>query len=335
MMLEDLRQSFDALSLPAATEAAPPSRDTILHARKLVGEAVASDELLVDCIALEIERLQTAMVQGLAPFFTIPGTGVRFCFGYWAPGSTARPHEHTAWTITAVCRNELEVKTFDRDESYRTKTFVPKNLFKAPAGAVGFIYDPCIHEPVNVSESWSLSLHVVSARDGIDFNDGDALWQASRPTRRLDEVHRSIVLARNRLAYLHLLASILAALDVPAARPTLARCLAVASGETCRQFGARLGPDVSRERPWRLARVSSAIELLDRHEDGMVSLDARTPTGTVEGFAVSDCARDAVSYAARTPLFDVQSLPGALSAVERQALGEALLQTGFFTRVQE
>jgi hypothetical protein len=78
-------------------------------------------------------------------------------FGYWLLGGTPGPRKHTAWTITAVCRNELEVIT--RQESYRRRKLVQKNRFEAPAGRVGYIHEPSIHQPRNISSEWSLSLH--------------------------------------------------------------------------------------------------------------------------------------------------------------------------------
>jgi hypothetical protein len=333
MLLEDLREALGQLPFPSATEAETPARETILEARKLVGAAVVDDAFLVDCIATEIPRLRDCSFRGLAPFFTTPETGIRVAFGYWPPGSTARPHEHTAWTITAVCRNELDVKTFDRDESYKAKTFVPKNLFKANAGSVGFIYDPCIHEPLNATETWSLSLHVISPRDGEGKRDDDPLWATKRKPRELDDAYRSVLEARNRHDYVHLLATILATVDSPAARLTLANALAIASSGTRSHLGGAR-PDRA-DAPWRLARVHPELELAAHDEDGMVSLEAHTSAGVLDGLVVSDVAREALSFAAKTPLFDVRSLPGGLSELERASIAEALEETGFFTRVRE
>jgi hypothetical protein len=69
------------------------------------------------------------------------------------------------------------VLTFDRQESYRQNTLVPKNRFEAPAGKTGFIYEPCLHEPRNVS-GVVLSLHVISPRDGERPDDYQSLCLA-------------------------------------------------------------------------------------------------------------------------------------------------------------
>jgi hypothetical protein len=339
MLLQDFREAFAALPFPTAIAATSPSRETVLAARAIVGAAIADDDFLVDCIGLELSRIRNGNASGLDPFVTIPETGIRLAFGYWAPGATARPHEHTAWTITAVCRNELAVKTFAYDESYRTKKFVPKHRFQANAGSVGFIFDPCIHEPLNTSERWSLSLHVLSPRDGVDDRADDALWRTRPEPRPVDDASAQITATRRRHDFVDLLASILAAAQGPTAQATLRAALSIASSGTRRRFTpARSDGESSEARalaPWRLARVHPDLELTDHCENGLVSLSAETAAGTIDGLVVSDVARQAVSFAAKTPLFDVQSLPGSLSASEREFLAEALEETGFFMRVPE
>src|SRR5262249_13875010 len=129
------------------------------------------------------------MGPGLVPFFTMPRTGIRFALGYWPPGGSPGAHEHTAWTITAVCRNQLDVLTFDRLRSYETRTLVPKNRFNAQAGQVGYIYEPCLHEPKNNSQDWSLSLHIVSPWDGRPAGDFEACFPLPQLPSDLDPTH--------------------------------------------------------------------------------------------------------------------------------------------------
>jgi predicted metal-dependent enzyme (double-stranded beta helix superfamily) len=165
--LHDLCAAFEALSFPTDGDRAHPDRALVVAARASVEDAVVDDEFLADCFSTELRLIENnCLRRELTPFFTIPALGVRMAFGYWPPGGTPGPHEHTAWTIIAVCRNELEVLTYHRDESYRRGELVPKNRFSASAGRVGYIFDPCIHEPRNTSRDWSLSLHVSSPRDG-------------------------------------------------------------------------------------------------------------------------------------------------------------------------
>ena len=85
--------------------------------RSAIAAAIVDDEFLADCLSWELGLLEVfdSPRRGLVPFFTVPDLGIRFAFGYWPPGETPGPHEHTAWTITAVCRNKLEVLTYDRE----------------------------------------------------------------------------------------------------------------------------------------------------------------------------------------------------------------------------
>src|SRR5438105_4611207 len=101
MKLHDLSAVFDRLHFPALGELAHPERDSVLAARTVVGTAISDDEFLTDCFAWEVDRLaDDRLLTGLVPFFVHPVLGVRFSFGYWPPGGTPGPHEHTAWTIT-------------------------------------------------------------------------------------------------------------------------------------------------------------------------------------------------------------------------------------------
>jgi hypothetical protein len=85
---------------------------------------------------------------------------------YWAPGETTPPHEHTAWTVTAVFHNSLEVTTYDYDVARRERRLATKNTFSAVAGRVGHIFEPCIHRPANRSDAYSTSIHVFHRLDG-------------------------------------------------------------------------------------------------------------------------------------------------------------------------
>src|SRR5436305_1657872 len=108
MTLDDLCGVFESLPFPDLGVDAHPERNAVLEARAAVGTAVADGEFLADCLSRELHRLEAGQFgAGLPPFFVLPGRGVQFSFGYWPPGGTPGPHEHTAWTITAVCWNEL------------------------------------------------------------------------------------------------------------------------------------------------------------------------------------------------------------------------------------
>ena len=341
MKLDDLCEVFDALPFPKSMEQEHPEREVVLAARSRVADAVIDDEFLVDCISRELQRLQKyPLRRGLAPFFTIDNLGIRFAFGYWPPGSTAGPHEHTAWNITAVCRNRLDVHIFDREASYRQNALIPKCRFEGSVGSTGFIYDPCIHDPRNTSTDWSLSLHVTSPRDGERPSDNRKPLSCLRVSPELPSAedkhpYASVVAARYQQNLVHQLARILCSVDVPQAHRVLVQAHRLASPAT-RRLIDRTAPsldDGNAYGPWILERTRNDLALIQRSEGGSVSLEVETPSGRREELVMSDIARDAVEFVTREYLFDAHKLPGHLSPDERIAIGEALEETGLFKRV--
>jgi hypothetical protein len=342
MRLDDLLDRFQTLRFPAKDEATHPDRALIVAARSAVEPAVVDDEFLADCIDLELKLIESGRPRsGLVPFFTMPDLGIRLAFGYWAPGQMAGAHEHTAWTITAVCRNELEVLTYHREATYRSGELVPKNRFHAPAGRVGTICEPCIHEPRNISTDWSLSFHVTSPRDGEPAGDGWEPPPALRSKRQASAAARGhpyarVVEARRRNRCVHQLARAVAAMNVARVPELLDRCSAVGSLAT-RDFADRAlrrqrSPSDFTAGP-RLVRTHERLDLRCRQDGDMVALDAETPNGPVEQFAVDEGARAAMAFIAREHSFEASAIPGNLTDEERAAIAEALEETGLFTRV--
>jgi hypothetical protein len=345
MKLHDLCEVFEARKFPAQGQPEHPERDAVQAARSTAASAVVDDEFLADCLALELRRIkENRLERGLAPFFTMPGLGIRFAFALWPPGGTVGPHEHTAWTITAVCRNELEVMVYNRDESYRRRELVPKNRFPATAGQVGFIYDPCIHAPKNCSRDWSLSLHISSPRDGEPLNDRPepvpsvlTLQDFSPPES--DHPFTHVQVARERQATAHQFVRIIAAMDVPQAPGLLAQCYDMASSATrnwIERTARHAGPGPTAEQQWVLARTHPDLVLRPRPQGDRIALEVDTPYGPVDAIRLDDeahAARAALAFIAREVLFDVRALPGHLTWEEQAALGEVLEETGLFTRV--
>lgn len=337
MKLHDLCEAFCTLDFPGIDEQAHPERSSVLEARAATTAAVQDDELLLDCIAHELAMLERhELRRSLVPFFAIPDLGIAFAFGYHPPGGRPGPHEHTAWTITAVCRNELEIRTYDREASYRRRELVPKKRFQAASGRVGFVYDPCIHEPRNPSTEWSLSLHVISPRDGerpagetappppgLNAGPAPSPEAAGHPYTRVQA-------ARQRQVFVRELCRVVVSTDRPQARDLLGRCLRLGPADLWRTAGGR-GP-ADHERSWTLTRTDPDL-VLDHHcADGAVTLYAQTPRGRSAEVVVDDVAREAIMLAAREQSFAVDDLPGGLSAEERRSIGEALERTGLFTR---
>lgn len=348
MKLDAYCERFDRTHFPDAREHELPERASVQEARAALADAVVDDEFLADCMARELVRLaEDRMNPGLAPFHTVDGLGIRMAFGYWPPGATAGPHEHTSWTITAVCRNELHVATFDRDASYRGRTLVPKHRFEATAGRTGFIYEPCIHEPWNPTADWSLSFHVLSPHDGEKLGDYSECIPAlvGEPLLPdLDHPYARVLAVRGRHRYVGLLARILAPMEIPCAGELLGECARLGSSATRRMIGRRAADDrptgggmmtAGREAvPWILERTHPDLVLDCRSAVDLVALHAESPAGMVEELTIGNAARETIAAVAREPMFDVRSLPGNFSEEERAAIAQTLEDTGLFRRTK-
>ncbi|MGE0238987.1 MAG: hypothetical protein AB7F09_11450 [Parvibaculaceae bacterium] len=330
-------ERLDGLHFPKGRDATHPDRPLVQSARALVEDALRDDEFLADCIARELDLIASETPRrGLVPFFVMPELGIRFALGYWAPGHGAGAHEHTAWTVTAVCRNELEVLTYDRAESYRTRQLVPKNRFHAEAGRVGFISEPCIHEPRNISSDWSLSFHMSSPLDGRPRAETADELPALRERRRRrfaglgDHPYARVIFTRQRNKCLHLLARIAARMNAAQGAALVERCHAMGSTRTRNLL--RREPNAVRR--ITLARAHSSLDLHLRRDGDMIALDAEAPQGLIEEFALADDAGEAMDFILREPVFDAAAIPGAFSDEERIDLVEALEETGLFRRIE-
>jgi hypothetical protein len=337
--LDDVCSSFRAEEFPAVGVFDHPERSSVMTARSVIAAAVADDSFLVDCLRRELSLLESETRRdGLVPFFVIPDLGIRLAFGYWPPGGTPGPHEHTAWTITAVCRNMLEVVTFDRGASYRGRRLVIKNRFHAPAGRSGFIYDPSIHQPINTTSDWALSLHVSSPRDGEALHDFDqpldALVAARKPAPAAgNHPYGAVVAARRQYTAVHQLARVLAEMHHPEADELLAQCAQLGPARTRNLVDRHTG----RTRPnvqWILERVHPDLVLSHRQQGDLLALCVETPAGgTADALTMSNVAREAIIFAAAMERFDIRALPGKISNPERAEIAEALESSGLFRRI--
>lgn len=345
MQLDGFCDALARLPFPRADEPAHPERATVLAVRALVGEAVRDDEFLTDCLAHELRLVESGRPRtGLVPFCVLPEHGVSLAFAHWAPGASPGPHEHTAWTVTAVCRNELEVITFDRDETYRHRRLVPKRRFPARAGRVGFVYEPCIHAPRNSSREWALSLHVTSPLDGQPCDDRATAVPGLAPPHRSEAGEREhpyvyVEAARQRQDHVRQLVRVLATVDPSRTLRgprLLSRCFALASSATRRAIHAIVPQPGAREAlagPWLLARIHPELVLDVRDYDDLASLGVHTPAGRRGELMLDAATGPALVVIAREPVFDVRRLPGPLSPEQREALGEALERSGLFRRL--
>jgi hypothetical protein len=338
--LDDVCELFDRHAFPEEQVRELPEKDAVLAARAAMTAAVRDDEFLVDCIGYELKLLErpSRRRQNLVPFFTLPGYGVRFAFGYWPPGSNAGAHEHTDWTITGVCHNQLIVQTFDRNESYRRQALVPKNLFDAHAGEVGFIYEPCIHDPRNPTGKWSLSMHVSSPHDGQKRADQDQCLPlldefASRRVSGFGAPYDKVIATRHRQRKLRAISQFLAQVDAVPVAHLLERCVQQGSSVTQRFIHGLGRSDLEHAgspKVRTLVRSHEKLALDYRETDDSVALGVETERGWVEELTLSNVAREAIAFCVGARQFDVQELPGRLTDEERLAIADALEETGLF-----
>jgi hypothetical protein len=307
-----------------------------------VASAIAHQEFMLDCIALELNLIEAApSLWGLTPFFTVPDTGVVVAFGYWSPGETSIPHEHTAWTITAVCQNELAVRTFDRHESYRRGELVPKNEFRAVAGSTGYIYDPSIHQPRNNSHKPAMSLHLISPRDGEPAPDGDGPWagrraQTDSSATREDHAYRHVLRFRHQQNHVREQARYLASMQGPGAADLATRCYSLGNTATRRLIAGTTGrTDLQSRGPWLLRRVHKDLNLRHRRKGDRVVLEVETERGMREELRLDPIASKVMQFVANQLTFDVAALPGGLSREECALIGETLEEAGLFRRVND
>jgi len=341
MHFEDLLKEFPVDRFPKAAELLHPEKSAVLNAREMATIAIKNDDFICDCISLEIDRLGlNKFSTGLSPFYTLPDTGIRFSLGYWSPGSGADAHEHTAWTITGVYSNKLEVTTYDREASYKTNSLIPKNHFEGLSGSTGFIYGPCIHAPKNTSKNWSLTFHASSPLDGLrpddypeplsclvdDYTIGPEL--SSHP-------YFKVITARQKSQFADQLAIKLLTINTKRSRSLLAKCLDLCSTRIRNELRPHLYNYAVKDfSPGFFLEIADPkLKLECSCGKNIAVLNVVTPKATVQVLSANIVAREAIIYAITERSFDVGKLPGDLTKREQHALAEALEETGLFKRI--
>ncbi|HEX3758945.1 MAG TPA: hypothetical protein VHW23_09575 [Kofleriaceae bacterium] len=143
-----------------------PPRDDVRTVQDALTAMLADEDFYLDCIDLEAQTTASETPERpFAPFCRVDDLDLQFRMFYWWPGKAAPPHEHTAWTVTAVLYNTLEVTTFDWDVAFRERRLQPRHCFTGVQGMAGHIYDRCIHRPANLTEKLSTSIHIFHAAD--------------------------------------------------------------------------------------------------------------------------------------------------------------------------
>jgi predicted metal-dependent enzyme (double-stranded beta helix superfamily) len=167
MRFEDLVSLLRSLDLAdQGAHGRRPPRDNVRTVQDAFTAMLADEDFYLDCIDLEAEAAASATPERpFAPLYRLDELDLHFRMFYWWPGKAAPPHEHTAWTVTAVFYNTLEVTTFDWDVAFREQQLKPKNRFTGAQGMAGHIYERCIHRPANLTDKLSTSIHIFHAAD--------------------------------------------------------------------------------------------------------------------------------------------------------------------------
>jgi predicted metal-dependent enzyme (double-stranded beta helix superfamily) len=143
-----------------------PPRDNVRTVQHRLTAWLADDDFYLDCVDLELLAvLRRTADTPQPPFYRDDDRGFQLRMFYWWPGRIASPHEHTAWTVTAVFYNALEVTTYDWDVALRERRLQPKSQFAAAQGAAGHIFERCIHSPANPTRQVATSIHIFNASD--------------------------------------------------------------------------------------------------------------------------------------------------------------------------
>jgi predicted metal-dependent enzyme (double-stranded beta helix superfamily) len=143
-----------------------PPRDDVRTVQDTLTAMLVDEDFYLDCIDLEAETTASETPErAFSPLYRVDDLDLQFRMFYWWPGKAAPPHEHTAWTVTAVFYNTLEVTTFDWDVAFREQRLQAKNRFTGVQGMAGHIFDRCIHRPANLTERLSTSIHIFHAAD--------------------------------------------------------------------------------------------------------------------------------------------------------------------------
>ena len=300
-------------------------------ARDLVRVAVTDPEVLCECAELELQLLRSKSdAPNLVPFIRVPTIRAGLAFGYWPPFGATGPHEHTAWTITAVIRNQLDVLVYDWDKSYDCAALVESQVFNAVSPDVGYICSPTIHDVRNSTSNWSLALHILSDHDGQRPANYPKSILGGLSEKPGDDPYRSVDSARMRRARVVQMAEVLgSSVADPAAFGEWFEEFMVGTTSARISTLLRLGktPDAPLR---RLRRIHPDLRLSVDRVGPQVRLWAYSQHGAHAQIDVTEDFADPLMFIAEQSEFDVESLPGNLTISERQAFARALEDSCLF-----
>lgn len=303
-------------------------------ARDLVRVAVNDPEFVCECIQHELQLLRAkGDGSSLVPFKRLSPLRAGLAFGYWPPFGATGPHEHTAWTITAVVRNRLDVWVYDWAQSYDRGTLVEAQIVNASAPDVGFISSPTIHDVRNSTASWSVALHLLSDHDGRR-PEGHPETLFGRVTETAgDDPYGQVCAARLRRAKVMQMAELLRA-SLPDPRPRSGMFEPFMVGATAARISALLGLGKAMALPLtRLRKVHSDLHLDVERFGSQSRLCAYRGRRAHAQLDVTEEFAAALSFIADRAEFDVASLPGDLTDGERQSLARAIEDSCLFEAV--
>lgn len=169
MILDEFLHTISGIDLGTPGTRRMPPRDNVREVQRLLANALKTADFVADCILADVaawQAWQSSGWRGIKPPITeISCSSIYVRMFFWPAGAAADPHEHTSWTVSSVFYNELDVQTYDWEQTIAQRSVVPKNQFRAARGQVGYIYEPCIHSPRNASGSMTTSLHLIHTDD--------------------------------------------------------------------------------------------------------------------------------------------------------------------------
>ncbi len=163
MQLASLFDRMESLDLGHRGDPILPPRDNVRAVQALLRTGLEDADFFADCVELAMSR--AAREEDPPSVRRLGERGIALRFIYWSPGDDAGPHEHSSWTVTSVLHNALTVTTYEMEAAYQRRVLEPKSVFDAAAGAVGHIYEHCIHNPENRTRRVSASLHLFNSND--------------------------------------------------------------------------------------------------------------------------------------------------------------------------
>jgi predicted metal-dependent enzyme (double-stranded beta helix superfamily) len=160
--------------LSEALDGSNPATDALIaadHLRKAVGKRAFKDDCLMRGL---INVFQAKKERPSQDLYCNPKTGLRARLFFWPPGFETPPHQHSAWTCSAVLVN---VVGFRRHKSLPDDQSEIVDYFLGREGDVGRMIPPSVHSVCNPSGLPSASISIFgSPVAGFTHDEGDDIY---------------------------------------------------------------------------------------------------------------------------------------------------------------